>query len=201
MDAPRVLPAGDRAVLVEVGDTHQALAVAAAIRGRDGIEDVVPGHRTVLVTWEPGRRAPTVDWAALVRERSDDVVPDELALPVCYDGADLAHVAELTGLSPEAVVARHRSAEYLVAFVGFAPGFAYLTGGDPVLAVPRRAEPRTKVPAGSVALGGPYTAVYPGESPGGWQLIGRTTAVMFDPRREPPALLRPGMRVRIEETA
>ena len=105
-------------------------------------------------------------------------------------------VAELTGLSPEEVVARHQQSEYVVGFLGFAPGFAYLLGGDERLHVPRRTEPRVRVPAGTVALGGVYSGVYPRESPGGWHLIGSTETVLFDPTRQPPALLAAGDRVR-----
>lgn len=118
-------------------------------------------------------------------------------LDTVYDGEDLAEVARLTGLgSAEAVAAVHSGTEWTAAFCGFAPGFAYLTGGDPRLEVPRRAEPRTRVPAGAVALAGPYSAAYPGPSPGGWQLIGRTGAPLWDLDRETPALIVPGTRVR-----
>lgn len=113
-----------------------------------------------------------------------------------YDGPDLDEVAELTGLSPSEVVAAHTGCVWQAGFVGFAPGFAYLTGGDPRLVVSRRAEPRTCVPAGSVALADEFSAVYPRASPGGWQLIGRTDAVLFDVDRDPPALVPPGARVR-----
>ncbi|WP_106401916.1 5-oxoprolinase subunit PxpB [Actinocorallia populi] len=120
----------------------------------------------------------------------------EVEIPVVYDGADLAEVAELTGLSAAEVAARHSAAEYTVAYLGFSPGFGYLTGLDPVLRVPRRAVPRTSVPAGSVAVAGPYTAVYPSPSPGGWRLLGRTGLALWDVRRDPPSLLAPGDRVR-----
>jgi KipI family sensor histidine kinase inhibitor len=199
---PRVRPAGDRAVLVELDDNTEACALAhAARRDLAGVaEDVVGGHRTVLVSWAPGRERPSVDWPALLARGSGagaDVRAAAVALPVVYDGPDLADVAALAGCSTEEVARRHCAAAYTVAFVGFAPGFAYLVGGDPTLAVARRAEPRPSVPAGSVALGGPYTAAYPRPSPGGWQLIGRTPATLFDERRDPPALLRPGVPVRI----
>ncbi len=105
-------------------------------------------------------------------------------------------IAQLTGLGVDEVIRRHQRAEYVVAFVGFAPGFGYLVGGDPALRVPRRSTPRTRVPAGSVALAGEFTGVYPREGPGGWQLIGRTEAVLWDLDRQPPALLAPGTRVR-----
>ena len=114
-----------------------------------------------------------------------------------YDGPDLAEVARLTGLSPGEVVARHAAGEYTVGWLGFSPGFGYLTGLDPVLAsVPRLAEPRLRVPAGSVAIAGGLAAVYSSTSPGGWRLLGRTSAALWDPDRDPPALLAPGMRVR-----
>jgi KipI family sensor histidine kinase inhibitor len=117
-------------------------------------------------------------------------------LPVRYDGADLIPLAAELGCSPEALLQRHAAGEYTVAFCGFAPGFAYLSGLDPALHVPRLASPRTAVPAGSVAIAGEYTGVYPRSSPGGWRLLGRTDAVLWDLDREPPALLTPGTRVR-----
>lgn len=115
-----------------------------------------------------------------------------------YDGPDLAAVAELTGLTEEEVVAAHTGSSWQVAFGGFAPGFAYLAGGDPRLQVPRRDQPRTTVPAGSVGLAGEFSGVYPRASPGGWQLIGRTDLVLWDLDRDPPALLAAGLRVRFE---
>ena len=116
-----------------------------------------------------------------------------------YDGPDLADVASHTGLSEDEIVAAHTGAPWTVAFGGFAPGFAYLVGGDERLAVPRRESPRTSVPAGSVGLAGEFSGVYPRSSPGGWQLIGHTDAVMFDVDRDPPALLAPGAQVRFVE--
>ena len=113
-----------------------------------------------------------------------------------YDGADLAEVAEETGFSPDEVIARHSGRDYLVGWLGFSPGFGYLTGLDPALHVARRATPRTSVPAGSVAIAGPLAAVYPSASPGGWRLLGRTSVRLWDERREPPAALAPGQRVR-----
>jgi KipI family sensor histidine kinase inhibitor len=113
-------------------------------------------------------------------------------IAVTYDGADLAEVARLTGLDEDGVVAAHTGTPWRIAFGGFAPGFMYLTGGDPRLQVPRRDEPRTTVPAGAVGLAGEYSGVYPRPSPGGWQLIGRTDTVLWDAERDPPALLTPG---------
>jgi KipI family sensor histidine kinase inhibitor len=120
-------------------------------------------------------------------------------LPVVFDGADLADVAELTRRSLADVVGALTTAELTVAFCGFAPGFGYLTGLPADLHVPRRTTPRTRVPAGSVGLAGPFAGVYPQASPGGWQLVGRTDAVLFDVDRDPPALLSPGTVVRFRD--
>lgn len=122
-----------------------------------------------------------------------------IEIPVCYGGdfsPDLAAVASHARTTTDEVIARHTAGEYTVAMLGFAPGFPYLLGLDPALQMPRRATPRTRVPAGSVAIGGAQTGIYPSELPGGWQLIGRTPLVLFDPQREPPCLLAPGDRVR-----
>ena len=198
MSAVELRPAGDRALLLELADNDAAVRVAARLRAeRPDLVDVVPGHRTVLVTWE-GVRAP-----AGLEELAGEALADshapagrEVEIAVTYDGPDLGEVARLTRLSPEEVVERHRAAEYVVGFVGFAPGFAYLLGLDERLVVPRRSEPRTRVPGGSVAIAGPYAGVYPRESPGGWRLIGRTEAVLFDASRERPALMLAGDGVR-----
>ncbi|WP_084963802.1 5-oxoprolinase subunit B family protein [Thermoactinospora rubra] len=123
---------------------------------------------------------------------------EAVVIPVRYDGADLEPVAELAGISVEEVIARHVGSDLVVGWLGFAPGFAYLTGLDPVLHVPRLDTPRTSVPAGSVAIAGPYSAVYPSASPGGWRLLGRTDVRVWDVRADPPSLFRPGMRVRFE---
>lgn len=197
----RVRRAGDRAVLIELGDSDEALAVAAAARARlrGQVEDVVVGHRTVLISWPQDGVVPTTDWEALVRAAEQAPLPSrhEVTLDVRYDGPDLEEVSDIAGMDVEEVVATHSAATYRVGFIGFAPGFAYLLGGDPALAVPRRERPRPRVPAGSVAIAGPYTTVYPTSSPGGWRLIGSTSTAMFDARRNPPALLMPGARVRL----
>jgi KipI family sensor histidine kinase inhibitor len=196
-------PCGDRAVLVELEGNRAAHTLSSLIRERFGdvVLDVVPGHSTVLITWAGEGLDPRV--ADAVRAFTfDPAAPAHTAgrrvtIDVTYDGPDLDEVARHTGLSVEEVVRRHRAAEYRVGFVGFAPGFGYLLGGDPALHVPRRATPRERVPGGSVALAGEYCAVYPSASPGGWQLIGRTDQTMFDPaaaRR--PAVLEPGDTVR-----
>jgi KipI family sensor histidine kinase inhibitor len=191
---------GDAAVLVELADLDEVLAHAAAIgaAGWPDVVDVVPGARTVVLTVRPG-----TDLGALRRAvRELDVVPVDAAagetveIPVVYDGPDLAEVGELTGLGVDGVVDAHTGTPWRVGFGGFAPGFAYLTGGDPDLHVERRSEPRTSVPAGAVGLAGEFSGVYPRSSPGGWQLIGRTDAVLWDATRTPPALLTPGAPVR-----
>ena len=194
-----VLPCGDRALLVEVPEDGDVRGLAAALEQfpLPGQEELVPAARTVLVRLD---RAPTdADVATLRRLRP--VRPAELrtgavVLDVVFDGPDLAEVAVLTGRTPADVVAELTSAELTVAFSGFAPGFGYLTGLPDDLHLPRRATPRTRVPAGSVALAGPYAGVYPRASPGGWQLVGRCDAVLFDVDRNPPALLVPGTTVR-----
>ena len=199
----RVLPCGDRALLVEVAGLSAVAAVRSALEGSPlpGQRDLVPAARTVLVVLD---RPPTdVDIATLRRldpqTSTSGQAGAHVELPVVFDGADLADVAELTGRSVAAVVEALTSAELTVAFGGFAPGFGYLRGLPDDLHVPRRATPRTRVPAGSVALAGPFAGVYPQASPGGWQLVGRTDAVLFDVDRDPPALLVPGTAVRFRD--
>jgi KipI family sensor histidine kinase inhibitor len=198
----RILPAGDAAVLVEVADLDEVGRLYAALRQDPppGTLDLVPATRTVLVTLDRARTDPDAV-AAAVRTLSlpaaETAGPAELVeIPTRYDGSDLAEVATLTGLTADEVVRRHGATEWTVAFCGFAPGFAYLTGGDPALRVPRRTTPRTAVPAGSVGLADSFSGAYPRRMPGGWQLIGRTDAVLWDADRDPPALLPPRTRVR-----
>ena len=213
-----ILPYGDRALLLEVvgagadvdvraGASAQVSAAirAAGARVTAGLVDIVPAERTVLVTTRPGTDlvALRADLLALLSAGEAgpgvDTVAGEarlVTIPVRYDGPDLDDVARHTGLTVSEVTAAHEASHWEVAFCGFVPGFAYLVGGDPRLEVPRRSTPRTVVPAGAVALAGRYSGIYPRPSPGGWQLIGRTSAVLFDPHRESPALLRPGDRVR-----
>jgi KipI family sensor histidine kinase inhibitor len=194
-----VLPCGDAGLLVEVEDIDEVLALADALRADtpDGVLDVVPAARTVLLTVEPGTDLAAVRRSVLaldVEPGSAGAAGDTVEIPVTYDGPDLAEVAELTGLGVDEVVAAHTGTPWRVAFGGFAPGFAYLVDGDPRLAVARRAEPRTTVPAGSVGLAGEFSGVYPRPSPGGWQLIGRTALTLWS--MESGALLQPGGRVR-----
>lgn len=199
MPTARVLPYGERAVLLEVGSIPEVLGVYDDVRALrlDGVEDVVPASRTVLVSF--------VDAAALQRAmpalRSIDVhesehdASDAITIDVVYDGEDLPDVAKALNMTVDDVIAKHTAVSYTVAFYGFSPGFAYLTGLDPELTMPRRPSPRTKVPAGSLGMTGPFTAVYPRASPGGWQLLGRTEVAMWDADRDQPSLLNPGMHV------
>lgn len=200
----RLRTAGECGVLAEVDDLTAVHALAAAVRaaGLPGVLDVVPGYRTVLVTTDEPARLMAVRDALPQLGLSRPPAADggrRVEVPVVYDGADLAEVGRLTGLTEAEVVARHTAPLYLVAFLGFTPGFPYLVGLDPALHVPRRSTPRTVVPAGSVGLAGDQTGVYPRASPGGWQLLGRTEVVLFDPAREPPALLAPGDRLRFTD--
>ncbi len=205
-----VLPAGPRALLVELDGRQETQAFHAEVLRRRAagelpdVREIVPGERTVLLDGI-ARGA-----AALARELRTWPVPppqrdagEAVELPVLYDGPDLAHVAEAWGVAVDEVARIHAGTAFRVAFCGFAPGFGYLTGLPDHLHLPRRATPRTRVPAGAVALAGPYTGVYPRPSPGGWQLIGRMPdpGPLWDPHREPAALLGPGARVRFVEAA
>jgi KipI family sensor histidine kinase inhibitor len=196
----KVLPFGDAALLVEVDGLADVLALAAAVRAAEpvGVLDVVPAARTVLLAVKPGTDLAALRRVVLHLPVDPSSVPDgaTVEIPVSYDGPDLAEVARLTGLDEDEVVAAHTGSPWRVAFGGFAPGFAYLTGGDERLRVPRRDEPRTAVPAGAVGLAGEFSGVYPRSSPGGWQLIGSTAARLWDAERDPPALLEPGGWVR-----
>jgi KipI family sensor histidine kinase inhibitor len=197
-----VLDYGDQALLLQFDSTAEVLAWSAALRGAAMPEvlDIVPAARTVLLKLDgPGRQGAIRGRLQKLEVGSGATAttPGEpLSIDVVYDGDDLAEVAELTGLTTREVVDAHTAQPWTVGFCGFAPGFAYLVGGDPRLAVPRRPEPRPAVPAGAVGLAGEFTGIYPRRSPGGWQLIGRTDAVLWDIDRPDPALLTPGTRVR-----
>ncbi|CAG2140955.1 hypothetical protein LMG31506_02434 [Cupriavidus yeoncheonensis] len=197
----RFLPVSLNALLVELADLDQTLALLASLQ-RDplpGVEELVPAARTILVRFRPasGRVAQLVQ-AIAARDLSRRAERDStlVEIPVRYDGEDLAEVAQLLGITPAEVVRRHTGSEYTVAFTGFAPGFAYLSGGHPSLDVPRRSTPRTRIPAGAVGLAGTFSGVYPQASPGGWQIIGVTPVAMWNLDRGQPALLQPGYRVR-----
>ncbi|MBF4461685.1 allophanate hydrolase subunit 1 [Rathayibacter sp. VKM Ac-2878] len=201
--AVELLPSGDRALLVEVDVLDAALALSAALDDArpDGVIDLVPAASTVLVVLDPAvlSVARAERW---IRDRAESATPDRarvagrvVDLPVRYDGPDLDQTAALLGWSVGELVRRHSGTRWRAAFGGFAPGFAYLVALDAWPEVPRRAEPRTRVPAGTVALASGYSGVYPRASPGGWQLIGSTEAVLWDTERMPPALLAPGDEV------
>jgi KipI family sensor histidine kinase inhibitor len=198
----RLRPAGERGLLVEVEDLETVHRLHAAVRrlGQPGVVELVPGYRTLLVVADPERAGALDELAArlpgLELPPAEAVAGELVEVPVRYDGEDLDEVARLTGLDADEVVRRHTAPEYTVAFLGFSPGFPYLVGLDPALRVPRRDTPRTSIPAGSVGLAGDQTGIYPSASPGGWRLIGRTEVTLFDPARDPPALLAPGGRVR-----
>ena len=205
----RLLPSGEAAVLVECDSLDEVLALHDALVAdrRPGVVDLVPAARTVLVAVDPEvlplesaetwiRRIPLAVQTT-GRRGADDAV----TIPVVYEGDDLAATAQLLDVSIEALVTAHQGAEWRVAFAGFAPGFGYLVCDDWPFEVPRLEAPRTRVPPGAVALAGTFAGVYPRQSPGGWRLIGRTDAVLWDTRADPPALLVPGRRVRFAAVA
>ena len=185
-------PYGDTALLLDCESLDEAQRWFAALHDE---AEAVLGATSVLLRGDPaalrslvGRTTPA--------DVADSLDGTEVEIPVAYDGADLDDVARLTGLTPAGVVEAHTGTPWTVAFGGFAPGFSYLVGGDPRLHVPRRDSPRNRVPAGSVGLAGEFSGVYPRESPGGWQLIGRTELATWDTSRDQPALLTAGMTVR-----
>lgn len=196
----RLLPLADSGLLVELPDAGLVLALYRALCDDrpPGVTDIVPAARTVLLTGDPPFPVAAVSSAVRAVDLGAATVPvlGTVQIPVVYDGADLQHVGQVTGLGAAELIRRHTGTNWHVAFTGFAPGFGYLTGDGWDLQVPRRDEPRTTVPAGAVALAGPYCGIYPRESPGGWQLIGGTSVPLWDVGRSPAALLRPGTRVR-----
>jgi KipI family sensor histidine kinase inhibitor len=218
-----VLPVGDEGLLLEVPDLDTVLALEPALRAALAtasgpwreVTDVVPAARTLLLLTRTGADLAALRTAVLgvctsVRGEcgsaagpgsENALTSHEVEIAVHYDGPDLDDVARHTGLTAAEVVAAHTGTPWRVAFGGFAPGFAYLVGGDARLRVPRRDRPRSSVPAGAVGLAGEFSGVYPRASPGGWQLIGTTRATLWDADRDPPALLRPGTTVRFVDTA
>lgn len=198
----RVLDVGDGAVLVEFGTLDAVLAAFRALDSSrpDGVDDLVPAARTILVRFDRRvtNRESVRAWLRDIRpvDAAEEVRADAVDIGVHYDGPDLEEVGDLTGLGVAGVIAAHTGADWTVAFAGFAPGFGYLVGGPESLHVPRRSSPRTSVPSGSVGLAGEFSGIYPRSSPGGWQLIGSTDVSLWDTDRDPPALLRPGVGVR-----
>ncbi len=207
----RIVSAGDASLAVLFEERIDAAVASSVARLADevrraslpGVLDVVPTFRSLSLHFDPLKTDVGLLEGALgdllsrpVPEPEDPPMP--IRIPVCYGGtwgADLAHVAACSGVDESAVVALHTATTYRVFMLGFAPGFAYLGTVDPRIAVPRRSSPRTKVPAGSVAIAGDLTGIYPLDTPGGWQLIGRTTVRPFDPGRHDPFLFAPGQRV------
>lgn len=214
----RLLPSGESAWLVECDDLDEVLALHAALAADppDGIVDLVPAARTVLVDIDPVRLPleSAANWIDnVLPHRSNDVQlgadrasarasadrapgPAPLVVPVTYDGDDLVETATVLGTSPEALVARHSSIQWRVAFIGFAPGFGYLVSEDWPFDVPRLDSPRTRVPTGAIALAAGFAGAYPRESPGGWRLIGRTDLQLWNADADEPAALTPGRTVR-----
>lgn len=196
--------ASRRHLLVECADLGATMSLHHSLEAADlpGVTELIPAARTVLISFDPARTNAEI-LAEAVRglghtESASDAAR-EVTIDVHYDGDDLAEVADLLSVSPAEVIKRHQAATWQVAFAGFAPGFGYLAGDDELFNVPRRSSPRTRVPVGSVALAGEFTGVYPRSSPGGWQLIGRTDAKLWDLDREPPALFVPGTIVKFAE--
>ncbi len=197
-------------ILDDVADPA-GLALSISSAALSGVREVIPAESTVVVVCE--RSDATAIGDRLDAINLDVIIPQPIAvaevgpftIEVVYDGDDLGEVADATGLSVDEVISRHVAGHYRVAFCGFSPGFAYLSGLDPLLHLPRRATPRTRVPAGAVAVAAGYSAVYPGVSPGGWHLIGTTiptiTATLWDPHTDPPAALWPGRSVRFRQAA
>lgn len=196
----RVLPNGNSALLLEFESLDAVLAFYRGAGERpDGVIDLVPGARTILATVDP--RVTSLPelrgWLEAVVPTTASASPvDTVEIPTRYDGEDLAGVAATLGIDADEVIRLHTGSVWTVAFGGFAPGFGYLVTDHSRLVVPRRSSPRTLVPAGAVGLAGEFSGIYPRASPGGWQLIGTTDVVLFDPSREVPALLTPGTTVR-----
>ena len=205
----RFLPIGPRTFLVELADLNETLALFDALNADPipGVTEIIPAARTLMIRTAPGIAADSRLAAEITARKPAPGTPpaaratETVELPMTYDGEDLADVARLMDLTVSEVIAAHQAATWQVAFCGFAPGFAYMTCDDPRFDLPRRPSPRTRIPAGSVALAGRFCGVYPQETPGGWQLIGRTEVPMWDLGRDPPALLRPGVRCRFVQGA
>ena len=198
----RLLDYGSNAVLLECADLTDALSLQPLIKTQIGqITEIIPGARTLMLRLtEPLSPADRKTLLTLPGQAQSVADQESVVIEVDYSGPDLEEVSSLTGLSVEEVVAAHTGQLWTVAFCGFAPGFGYLHGEDERLRVPRRSTPRTKVPPGAVGLADEWSGIYPRSGPGGWQLIGRTDAPLWDLDRDPPALLQPGMQIRFESS-
>ena len=204
----RIVTAGDSAVFVEFEECIDAevngrvVALAEAIEAEriGGVRDVVPTFRSVAIYFDPlrtdlDRLSERLERAAADARPAATIAREPILIPVCYGGAsgpDLEEVARYAGVTEGEVIARHAAPVYRVFMLGFVPGFAYMGTVDPRIAAPRRATPRVRVPSGSVGIAGGQTGIYPSETPGGWQLIGRTLLKPFDPSRADPFLLKAG---------
>ncbi|HVV12732.1 allophanate hydrolase subunit 1 [Amycolatopsis sp.] len=199
----RLLRCADSGLLVELDELNEVLTLHAALTAElpKGVTELVPASRSLLLRLDP-EHADIEQIEGLIRGLPGRVPAEQelVSVPVVYDGEDLHDVARLTGLTEFEIVDAHTSTEWTVSYAGFAPGFGYLSGGSPLLNVPRRHVARTRVPAGSVGLSGTFSGIYPRDTPGGWQLIGHTELDIWRTDRNPPALLRPGVRVRFQET-
>lgn len=214
MNAPQIEPLGDSAVIIRLGDhiedaiSDAALALAQSLKSSDvaDVLDIAPSYASICVRYDMSRvRFETIAQRLRDAMANADAKPsigapiDAIAIPVCYGGEfgiDLGEVAQQCRIDSERVIELHCAGNYTVAMLGFMPGFPYLRGLHRDLHTPRLDAPRERVPAGSVAIGGAQTGIYPRELPGGWRVIGRTPLTLFDASREPPALLAPGQRVR-----
>jgi len=207
----RILACGDRTLLVELAEspsvtlTRRLVSLKRALASRlpQAVQEAIPAFASLTVFFDPERidaGALAAEIAACLEAAAPDETPAaEWELPVCYGGdcgPDLAEVAERCGLAPQEVVRRHAAVRYTVYMLGFSPGFPYLGDTDPSLALPRRSDPRTRVPAGSVSIATRYSAIYSVESPGGWHILGRTPVKLFDPAHTEPSLLRAADSVR-----
>lgn len=202
----RFLPVNLTSFLVELPTLAQALGLFSVLKAEPlhGVEEMIPAARTVLIRFAPYMTSAAALVGQIMQLRPElarQRVNSPIEIQVDYNGEDLPELAELTGLSVAQIINRHTARDYVVAFCGFAPGFGYLIGGDPVLRVPRRQTPRTRIPAGAVGLAGEFTGVYPRASPGGWQLIGTTELKMWDLSRTPSSLFQPGVVVRFRDRA
>ncbi|MEO6281658.1 5-oxoprolinase subunit PxpB [Roseateles sp.] len=210
MDELSVHPLGETALCcalpapVSLAQQERIWQLAAGLADVNGVQELIPGMNNLTLVFDPLRTDPAELEAAALALWAKPPRRQQLGrlveIPVTYDGPDLGDVATHCGLSADEVVRRHTQGQYVVYFIGFQPGFAYLGGLDEALHTPRRSEPRVAVPAGSVGIGGAQTGIYPLATPGGWQLIGRTSLALFDPTAEPPSLLAPGDRVRFVPT-
>lgn len=197
----RFLPVSHNIILVELKNLDETLTLLDSLDQKTiaGVEEIIPATRTLMIRFDITRLSSQILINEIVqRDLSKKIIlSDKLVeIPVHYNGDDLQEVADYLKITPQEVIQRHIESEYVVAFTGFAPGFAYMTGGDPIFNVPRKKIPRTRIPAGAVGLAGTFSGIYPQASPGGWQIIGVTDEAMFDIERTPPALLQPGFRVK-----